>query len=200
MTHADDDGMVMPPKLAPQQVVLVPILRDEADRGKILSFCENISKRLAEKDIRVSIDRSEDRTPDKIWRAIKKGVPVRVEIGGREVDEGKVTYARRDLGKEGKAIVTVDEFVGKVPGVLAQMQKDMLARAADRMKAQCFDVKSLKEARDFFAAEKQGVVCLDYSLVKGSEEFDAIKKEFSVSPRCLPFEDEGRKVIVGKAY
>jgi len=68
------------------------------------------------------------------------------------------------------------------------------------MKGMITDVSSLKEMRDFFAADEKGGVRLDVSLIQDSEEFEAIKKEFSVTPRCLPFADKGKKVIVAKAY
>ena len=80
------------------------------------------------------------------------------------------------------------------------MQKDLLDRARARLNKQITDVKSLKEVRDFFAAEQPGGLKLDYSLVQGSSEFAAIKGEFAVTTRCLPFEDGGKKVIVAKAY
>ena len=200
MSHADDDGMIMPPKLAPFHVCLIPILKDDAEKSRILSFCDGLQKRLQEKGLRVQTDKSDDRTPDKIWRTIKRGVPVRVEIGARELDEGKVTFARRDLGKDGKKNVTVDEFVSGIQDVLDQMHADLLARSRKRTQDMIFDVKSVKDIRDFFASDKMGAVKIDYSLIKGSDEFEAVRKEFSLSPRCLPFEDEGRKVIVGKSY
>ncbi len=200
MVHADDDGMVMPPKLAPYQVGILPIIHDEADKPKILAFCEKIQKDLAARGVTAKTDKSEGRTSDKMWAAIKKGVPVRVEVGAREIAEGQLTYTRRDLGKEGKKKVSVDEFMGTIEGVLMQMQADMLERARKKMHGMITDIKSLKEMRDFFTADKPGGVRLDYTLIQNSPEFDAIKKEFSVTPRCLPFEDKGQKVIVAKAY
>jgi prolyl-tRNA synthetase len=200
MVHADDDGMVMPPKLAPYQVGILPIIHDEADKPRILEFCDNVQKELAAKGVSARTDKSEARTSDKMWASIKKGVPVRLEIGAREIAEGQLTYTRRDLGKDGKKKVSVEEFLGSIEGVLAQMQKDMLERARAKMNAMVVDIKSLKEMRDFFAAEKIGGVKIDYRLIQDSDEFEAIKKEFSVTPRCLPFADKGQKVIVAKAY
>ncbi len=200
MVHADDDGMVMPPKLAPHQVAILPIVRDDADTDKILAFCDELQKQLAAKGVTARTDKTEARSSDKMWTAIKKGVPVRVEVGAREIAEGKLTFTRRDLGKDGKKTATVGEFLSSIGGVLDQMQKDMLDRAREKMKAMVTDVASLKEMRDFFAGEKIGGVRIDYKLIQDSEEFEAIKKDFSVTPRCLPFDDEGQKVIVAKAY
>lgn len=200
MVHADDDGMVMPPKLAPYQVGILPIIHDEADKPKILAYCDKIQKDLAAKGVIAKTDKSEARTSDKMWASIKKGVPVRLEVGAREIAEGQLTYTRRDLGKDGKKKVSVDEFLGSIESVLMQMQADMLERARKKMNAMITDIKTLREMRDFFAADKLGGVRLDYTLIQNSAEFDAIKKEFSVTPRCLPFENNGQKVIVAKAY
>jgi prolyl-tRNA synthetase len=200
MVHADDDGMVMPPKLAPYQVGILPIIHDEADKPKILAFCDKIQKDLIAKGVSAKTDKSDQRTSDKMWASIKKGVPVRLEVGAREIAEGQLTYTRRDLGKDGKKKVSVDEFMNTIEGVLAQMQKDMLERARQKMRGMITDIKTLKEMREFFAADKPGGVRLDYKLIQNSDEFESIKKDFSVTPRCLPFEDNGQKVIVAKAY
>ncbi len=200
MVHGDDDGMRMPPKLAPHQIVILPVIHDEADKPKILAFCDKIQKELIARGVTAKTDKSEGRTSDKMWASIKKGVPVRLEVGAREIAEGQLTYTRRDLGKDGKKKVSVDEFLGSIESVLVQMQADMLERARIKMRGMITDIKTLKEMRDFFTADKLGGVRLDYTLIQNSAEFEAIKKEFSVTPRCLPFEDNGQKVIVAKAY
>ncbi|TAL27383.1 MAG: proline--tRNA ligase [Alphaproteobacteria bacterium] len=200
MTHGDDDGMIMPPRVAPHQVVILPFLKDDADKAPILEFCDKLRKELRAKDISVQIDKSDARSSDKMWAAIKKGVPVRLEVGAREIAEGQVTYTRRDLGKDGKMKVSVDEFLNTIGVVLDEMQGDLLQRARRRLEGQIMDVKSLKEVREFFAADQSGGLRLDYSLIKGSDEFAAIKQEFAVTTRCLPFADNGQKVIVAKAY
>jgi prolyl-tRNA synthetase len=200
MTHGDDDGMIMPPRVAPHQVVILPFLKDDADKAPILEFCDKLQKELRAKDISVQVDKSDARSSDKMWAAIKKGVPVRLEVGAREIAEGQITYTRRDLGKDGKMKVTVAEFMNTIGVVLDEMQGDLLQRARRRLEGQITDVKSLKEVREFFAADQTGGLRLDYSLIKGSEEFAAIKQEFAVTTRCLPFADNGQKVIVAKAY
>ncbi len=200
MVHADDDGMVMPPKLAPYQVGILPIVHADADKEKIMEFCEDIRKKLLAQGVSARVDMSGGRSSDMMWSAIKKGVPVRLEVGAREIAEGQLTYTRRDLGKDGKKKAGVEQFLADIGPTLAQMQKDMLERARTRMHAMIHDVADLKGMRDFFAAGKQGGVKIDYALIQNAPEFDAIKKDFSVTPRCLPFEDGGKKVIVAKAY
>lgn len=200
MTHGDDDGMIMPPRVAPHQVVILPFINNDADKAAILEFCDKVQKELRAKDITVQVDKSEARSSDKMWAAIKRGVPVRLEIGAREIAEGQLTLTRRDLGKDGKAKVGVNEVAAKIAEALDTMQKDMLEKARTRMNGMVKDAKSLKEVRDFFAAEQTGGLKLDYSLIQNSAEFAAIKGEFAVTTRCLPFADDGKKVIVSKAY
>lgn len=197
MSHADDDGMVMPPKLAPHQVSIVPIVKD--DGSAVIGHCQKLAAQLKAKGIRVHLDASDARSSDKMWGAIKKGIPLRVEIGQREMDEGKLTYVRRDLGKESKAVVTGDEFIGTAQGVLDRMQADMLARSAKFRDDHIVDVKTVSEIRDFYAADGVGFCKLDTAIVQGAD-YEAVKKEFGLSSRCLPFADEGRKVVVGKSY
>lgn len=101
MTHGDDDGMMMPPKVAPVQVQIVPILRGE-DESELLSYCDRLRARLKEAGIRVRLEGGDARTPDKIWGGIKQGIPLRVEIGERERTDGQVTHVRRDIGRRSK--------------------------------------------------------------------------------------------------
>ena len=200
MIHADDDGMIMPPNIAPYQVEIIPFIKDDADTAKILQACDKVKKDLAAQDISARVDKSDLRNSDKMWAAIKKGVPVRLEIGARELEEGQVSFTRRDLGKDGKQKVALTDCVSEIGKALVQMQADMLARAWAKMQAMVHDVSSVQEVRDFFAAEKQGGVKIDLALIQNSPEFDAIKKEFAVTTRCIPFEDGGKKVILAKAY
>ncbi len=200
MVHGDDDGMIMPPKVAPYQVVILPFLKDAAEDAAVLEFCDKVKKELQAAGISVQVDRSEARSSDKMWNAIKKGVPLRIEVGAREMAEGKLTMTRRDIGKDGKMTISADAVVKAAQEMLDAMQKDMLENARKRLKTQVQDASSLADVRDFFAAEKTGGLKLDYSLIKESAEFEALQKEFSITPRCLPFEDEGQKVIVAKAY
>jgi prolyl-tRNA synthetase len=192
--------MVMPPKIAPYQIAILPIINDENDRAQILAFCEGIRKDLSAKGVTAKIDSSDARTPDKMWAAIKKGVPVRLEVGMREMAEGMVTYTRRDLGRDSKQKATVADFLGAIEGVLTQMQSDMLEAARRKLKAMVTDIETLSEMREFFKAEKLGGVKIDYALVQGSAEYDEIQKEFSLTARCLPLADKGQKVIIARAY
>lgn len=200
MVHGDDDGMIMPPKIAPYQVAILPFLKGDDDQAAIFAYCEKIKAELRAKGISARIDTSDARSSDKMWAVIKKGVPVRLEIGAREMAEGKLTIVRRDLGKDGKVQVAVDDIAAAVQSALDTMQKDMLARARQRLQGMVTDVNTIAELRAFFADGKAaGGVRLDYSLVKDSAEYEAVAGEFSLTARCLPFDAPG-KVIIAKAY
>jgi prolyl-tRNA synthetase len=200
MVHGDDDGMIMPPRIAPYQVVILPFLQGDSGHEDIIAFCEKLQKDLRTQGVSAKIDRSDSRASDKMWASIKKGIPVRLEVGAREIAEGQVTYTRRDLGKEGKTKTTVAQFLCDIQDVLDAMHSDMLNKARTRLEMQIVEAKTLKEISDHFSAEKPGGLKIDYKLVKNSAEFEAIAKEFSLTPRVLPFADGGKKVIVGKAY
>jgi prolyl-tRNA synthetase len=196
MSHSDDDGLVLPPKIAPYHVAIIPIVKD--DGTAVFDHCQQLAARLKKQGIRVHLDMSDARSSDKMWSAIKKGIPLRVEIGQREMDEGKLSHVRRDLGKDSKAVVTVDEFCSGVQGILDQMQADMLEKSKAFSKQRVFDVASIAELETFFRADKQGLCRMDINLI--GPEYETLKKELSLTSRCLPFEDEGRKVLVGKSY
>lgn len=199
MVHGDDDGMVMPPRVASHQVVIIPVLKGEDDEA-VTDAAENLAKRIKAAGIRVHVDTRDMRTPDKMWDAIKKGVPIRVELGAREVAAGTLTHVRRDLGRDSKKTESIDAFVTGLPALLDTMQSDMLARARKFMNERIFDVKTLDEMRAFFADERKiGFVRIDTGAIN-DPQFEAIKKEFSVTPRCMPFADKGQKVLVGRSY
>lgn len=199
MVHGDDDGMIMPPRMAPYQVAILPFIKDDADTPKIMQACDEMRAALKKAGITAQIDKTETRSSDKMWSAIKKGVPVRLEIGARELAEGNVSFTRRDLGKDGKQVAKIADAPQMVAQALDKMHDDLLQRARTRLQSQVRDVASLAELRDFFKAESHGGVRIDYSLVKGSADYAAIAKEFSLSTRCLPF-DAPSKVIVAKSY
>ena len=198
MSHADDDGMIMPPRIAPYHVYVIPIVKDEAGAPALIEYTRNIAKKLKDKGIRVHIDDSDERTPNKMWNAIKKGVPLRVEIGGREMEEGKLTYIRRDIGKDSKTTLTVDEFVGSVQGVLDDMHKALFEKAKKFRDANIHDVKDLKAVEEFFKSGKTGFVRMDKKVID-DPAYEKLKGEYGLSSRCMPLA-ESSKILIGKAY
>jgi prolyl-tRNA synthetase len=198
MSHADDDGMIMPPRIAPYHVYVIPIVKDEAGTSALLEYTRNLAKKLKDKGIRVYVDDSDERTPNKMWGAIKKGVPLRVEIGAREMEEDKLTYIRRDIGKDSKTTLTIDEFVNSVQGVLDDMHNTLFEKAKKFRDANIYDVSDLKAAEEFFKSGKTGFIRMDKKVID-DPAYEKLKGEYGLSSRCMPLAEPG-KILIGKAY
>ncbi|MHA1549842.1 MAG: proline--tRNA ligase [Alphaproteobacteria bacterium] len=194
----DDDGLVLPPKIAPYQVVILPFLRGDDRKDEILTACQNLNEILLAKGFRSFVDSSDLRSSDKMWKWVKKGAPVRVEIGARELDEDKVSSVRRDLGKASKEILITSEFVEKLPKILESMQKDIYEKhkafTLDRIKS----VEKLADAEKLFKEGFKGFVSLPYSETE-SDAYRDLEEKYKISRRCIPLATPDR-VIVAKSY
>ncbi|HTX24675.1 MAG TPA: proline--tRNA ligase [Steroidobacteraceae bacterium] len=144
MTHGDDDGLRLPPAIAPRQIVLVPILRDRPEDGSVIEYCESIAAELRAatalaEPIRVAVDLKAGRAVDKRWGWIKRGVPIVCEIGARDASGGSVTLLRRHRarqdGKLGFETLPRADFVRGAPAALAQIQSALYTEARARMQA-----------------------------------------------------------------
>lgn len=199
MIHADDDGMRMPPMIAPDQIVIIPMLKGDGDEA-LLAAANDVAAKLKAKGLRVRVDARDERTPTKMWDAIKKGIPLRVELGSREVEAGVVTHVRRDIGKDSKTTESVDSFVNNAEGILQAIHDAMYEKAKAHLDSSITDVASLADIEAYFTAEdSKGLVRVDASVVE-QEEYATVAKTLSLSSRCLPFANNGEKVLVGRAY
>lgn len=198
MIHGDDDGLIMPPKLAAHQIVILPMVKDD-NEAQVMGFAEKVAAALKAKGIRVLLDTREMRTPDKMWDAIKKGIPLRVEIGGREADAEQVSCVRRDLGRESKETLSVEAFVEKAEGLLQAVHDELLSRSRKFRDDNTHEGSSVQDLKNFFGAGKIGFMKVPVTLLD-DPALEAVMKEFSLSTRCMPFADGGEKVIIAKAY
>lgn len=199
MMHGDDDGMIMPPRIAPVQVIILPVIKDEAGKGALIEFCDKISAALKKAGFAAKVDARDMRTPDKMWEAVKKGIPVRVEIGQREMEANSVTFVRRDIGRDSKATCTVDEFMAKIQGTLDDIHNSLLSRNRKFRDDNTHDAKTVGDIRDFYTADKIGFVRLPVEILE-DKALEAVKTEFKLSSRCMPFEDNGQKILIAKSY
>ena len=197
MVHSDDDGLVLPPAVAPYQVVIIPITRDETV-DDLNSYSRALAEKLRAAGVRVWVDDTDMRSPDKMWKWIKRGVPLRVEIGGREMESDSVTVTRRDIGKDSKKTMAASDLVANVNEMLQQIQADMLAAAQKRNKTMIHDVKDLKALDKALADGKIGFFRIKYDLTK-NEDFDAMVEKYKISRRCLDDADP-TYVFVAKSY
>lgn len=203
MVHADDDGLRLPPRIAPSQVVILPIVRDEAQRATVVDACQALAARLrgerfADQPVRAQVDLRDDNAATKRWAWVKKGVPLICEIGPRDLETGQVAvHDRLDIDARA-AFVDRDAFVASVPARLAATQEKLLAEAqarqTDRTRTDITDAAALKAFFD------RG---LGFVRAKWSEDPDSEEKlrAAGVTIRCLPYDQtgtEGTCVLTGK--
>jgi prolyl-tRNA synthetase len=193
MSHSDDDGLVLPPVIAPYKAVIIPIINDEGKAEEILTYCKKLREVLGEK---VLLDDSAKSVPDKKWDWIRKGAPIIIEIGTREVNENTVSFVRRDDVLK-KQTMGFDEFVKSYEGLLDELHKILSERNKTNLKEKFIEVDDIAELSEIFKKENK-FVSLPARLW-GNKELNEIMKENKLSYRCLPFEMNER-VIVGKSY
>eukprot|EP00889_Picochlorum_renovo_P004609 jgi/Picre1/31639/NNA_006990.t1 len=152
MTHGDDQGLRLPPKMAPTQIVVIPIAKKGMDIDSVLETTRNVYSTLTKAGFRTVLDDSLDRTPG--WKFNNyelKGVPIRIEIGPRDVESGSCVVARRDVvGKEGKTFgvsTEPDALVGHVSKVLDEIQESLLSSALQFRDENIVDVSSYDELK-----------------------------------------------------
>ncbi|MBO4904105.1 MAG: proline--tRNA ligase [Lachnospiraceae bacterium] len=182
MVHGDDNGLVLPPKVAPTQVVIVPI-RQQAEG--VLEATDKIKEDLVSRGIRVKVDDSDKSPGWKFAEAEMRGIPVRIEIGPKDIEAGKAVIARRDTGE--KSECAISDLAGTVETLMDTIQKDMLERARARRDSQTYTATTKEEFNKIFS-EKSGFV---KAMWCGDVECEnKIKEELSVTSRCMPFSDE----------
>src|SRR5512138_417459 len=150
MTHGDDQGLMLPPRLAPTQAVIVPIYKNDQEKGRVMETADRVWKELNDAGVRVKMDDREEVTPGfkfNDWEL--RGVPVRVEIGPKDVEKGSVALARRDKpGKEGKTFVSQEGLAATVSNLLVDIQAALLKRATEFRDANIHDVTTYDELKE----------------------------------------------------
>jgi prolyl-tRNA synthetase len=197
MVHGDDQGLVLPPRLAPIQVVVVPIWMEDAQRSRVLETVCQVEGVLRDQ-VRVKVDAREEYSPG--WKFNEwemRGVPLRIEIGPKDVEREQVTLARRDLpGREGKRTVPMSTLVGEVTETLRAIQANLYRRALEFRQAHTYDPADYHEFKE---AVQNGFA---FSWWCGSAECEAqIKEETKATIRCIPLEQEagrGRCIYCGR--
>ena len=203
MTHSDDKGLVLPPKLAPTKVVIVPIFRQEAEKIKVMEEANKLAETLNAKGISTHLDAREEHSPGhKFFHWEKLGVPVTLELGPRDVAAGQAVLKRRDLGT--KETLPLGTVADAIPPMLENIQTDLLAAARKRMKDNTIVANSLEEVTKLFdneTGEKSGNKFVMVHI-KDDPACDAKIKDLKASVRCIPLKDEydgpGKCIITGE--
>lgn len=208
MTHGDDQGLILPPKLAPTQVVIIPIYKNDAEQSDVMAVVERIQRELT--GIRVHIDNRMEVTPGfkyNDWEM--RGVPLRMEIGPKDVAKGSVAFARRDIpGREGKSFVSQDNILEQTRRMLDTIQSSMYQKALSFREQHTYSPQDYGELTEVV----QKGWALSYWC--GSAECEAkVKEDTKATTRCIPLEQEGgqgtcivcgrpseKKVIFARAY
>jgi prolyl-tRNA synthetase len=188
MTHGDDHGLIMPPRLAPYQTVIVPIFRKDAEKTAVLEATNRIRQELTAAGIRVKVDDRENLTPGykfNDWEL--RGVPTRIEIGPRDVAKHSVALARRDApGREGKQFVSQDGLAQTVAALLDDIQQSLLARATKFRDDNTHDVDNYD---DFKTAVSTGFARVWWAGDNADET--RVKEETKATIRCFPLDQPG---------
>ena len=211
MTHGDDQGLVMPPKLAPFQAVIVPIYKSDAEKSKVMEVANTIFAELKAAGIRLKMDDREGVTPGfkfNDWEF--RGIPVRIEIGPKDVEKGSVALARRDVpGRDGKSFVSQLGLAATVSNLLNDIHDSMLKRAIGYRDANIHDPATYGEFKE---AVSGGWA---FSWWCGDKECEAkIKEDTKATARCIPLDTQpggtgtcivcgreaDKKVLFGRAY
>ena len=210
MSHSDDKGLVLPPKLAPVKTVLVPIFRKDQEKAAVLEAADKIAK-----DVGAKVDAREGQSPGaKFFHWERRGVPVVLELGPRDLASNNVVLKRRDTGI--KEVVPQAGLADRVAGTLDQMQQDLYAAAKRRLNENTVMANSIEDVEALLkdvTAEKGGGKFV-MAHVKDDPVCDARIKEFKATVRCIPLVDEwdgagkciitgepvDRRVVIAKAY
>ncbi|NMC84410.1 MAG: proline--tRNA ligase [Anaerolineaceae bacterium] len=196
MTHGDDQGLVLPPKLAPIQIVIVPIYKNDKERETVMPVVEHISQQLH--DFRIKVDDRTEVTPGfkfNDWEL--RGVPIRIEIGPKDVEKNSIMVARRDIpGREGKQILSQESLPGAIAELLTEMHASLYDRARDFRDSHIYDPADYNELKQVV---ENGWA---YSWWCGDPACEAkVKEDTKATTRCIPLEQpggQGKCIVCGK--
>jgi prolyl-tRNA synthetase len=199
MCHGDDDGIILPPKIASSQIVLMPIIRKQSDRQEVMEYTENLAKALRGKRYggrRLSVE-IDDREigGGKGWEWIKKGIPLRVEIGPRDIANNSVFVARRDQAPKEKMSIGRDRFITQVDHILDEIQHHLFNNALAFREKNSVQIDHREEFYQFFTPKDQqkpeihGGFAMSHWCGNDACE-TRIKDDLKVTIRCIPFDNE----------
>lgn len=182
MVHGDNSGLVLPPRIAPTQVMVIPI---QQKKEGVLEKAAQVREALAASGLRVKLDDA-DRSPGwKFSEQEMRGIPVRIELGPKDMEQNQAVIVRRDTRE--KIVASIEELPERVSQVLKTMQREMLERARAHRDAHTYEAKTLEELKDL-ADHKPGFIKAMWCGCQECE--DALKEEAGVTSRCMPFDQE----------
>ncbi|RDI48576.1 proline--tRNA ligase [Aquicella lusitana] len=204
MTHSDDNGLVLPPRLAPSHVVILPVIHKEEDRANILTYCDQLADELRHityygRRLGVEVDKRDLPGGEKAWGWVKKGIPLRLEIGNKEYSANTVFMGRRDKEYKDRKSLPREVFLSSVTTELEELQTNLLQRAHAFQKQNTQTITDRNAFYEFFNGDG-GFALAHWNGDPVIEE--KIKQELSVTIRCIPFSNEsrtGKCIFTGEA-
>jgi prolyl-tRNA synthetase len=201
MTHGDDDGMKVPPRLAPKHVVILPVIPKPELEESVLAYAESIANELRglfyhNEPLVVTVDKRDIRGGEKNWQWVKKGIPVRIEVGPRDVDANAMILMRRDKDASEKLKIGRNEIREKINSILDDIQYSMLKQArANLAEFTVSDIKSFDDFKKFFTPKNPDKPEIHGGFVRAKwcGDIDSIKalEAHKVTIRCLPLDQSG---------
>jgi len=211
MTHSDDDGLRLPPRIAHKQIVILPVVPKPELQDQIFSYCDNIAAILREciffgKNISVFVDKRDRRGGEKNWEWIKKGVPLRIEVGPKDIESNSVMVCRRDKPHKEKMKVPTGQLPIEAVAMLESMQKNYYQIAQQYRDANFRrDFTTFEELKQFFTPKNQEKPEIHggFVLAKwcGDESTEKMLEELKVTIRCIPLQQsglEGKCILTGR--
>jgi prolyl-tRNA synthetase len=197
MTHADDDGLVVPPKVAPAHAVILPVTPKEETRAQVLEACDKLAKELRTQSfsggsIRVDVDDRDLRGGEKYWGWVKKGIPLTIEVGPRDLEKGTVFVGRRDQGAQREGMDR-QSFVEQVPSILEEMQANLFAKALAFREENTVTIDSKDELYAYFTPKNKSKPEIHGGFALAHWDRDPqweeqLKNDLKVTVRCIPEE------------
>ena len=207
MTHSDDDGLVLPPRLAPAHAVILPIYRKDEERPAILEYCDKVKQELSEVDfnggkVQVIIDDRDLGGGEKKWQQVKRGVPLRLEVGPKDMAKDSVFLGRRDSSAKSVGVPRA-ELVANVAGMLEEIQNNLFERAKAYREEHTRNVDTMDEFKEFFKTTGEKKIEGGFAISPWCEDPEVVNilKELKVTTRCIPLEQdpfEGNCIFTGK--
>ena len=191
MAHSDDDGLVLPPRVATQQIVILPVSPKEETREAVFAACRELAaslrKQVSHGDaLRVHVDTRDLNGGVKKWEWIKKGVPIRIEIGPRDLESGKVCVQRRDQAIAQKEFMAIEAFVSSAVAMLDEIHANLLTRAREFRDSNITGCYSIEAFHAHWAGENPGWLCTPWA--GSADEEEQLSKQHKITIRCLPLD------------
>jgi len=215
MTHGDDNGMILPPRIASAHVVIIPLIHKDETKEEVFSYCRQLKDKLSKLQygngsIKVTLDERDQRSGEKVWSWVKKGVPIRIEVGPRELAEKKLSLVKRTNGPKDYEHQSEDELLKTLPEQLDEIQSTLFERAKAFRDEHLVKIDTKEEFYEFFKTQK-GFAYTHWSGDSAVEEM--VGKDLSVTIRCIPHDlekergtcpftgkESSQRVVFAKSY